>query len=718
MHQHLCVVLVGPHCSGKSTLAKELGHRFGWACDLELGDSLRPPSKKSSPNLPDPAFEQLVLESETKRDDLYLQHPHHRVTETWHPGNAGWAELRSSPQDFSALLQSTKKAVTRHVSSGAVLVLVQPLVVSEDAAKARRAAGAAVRIPALAAQDDGGDGEDAVVRFTQKVGARAIELAALMGLPVLPTLDTSTVDLATTADRIYAACLDRILPKPKVPLFPQLFQSLPEAAAVVRCAVFLDTRLQASSNPALKVDLDALSAALASPAATTEAAPGSAPPLLASTVVVEGLDGCGKSTLVAALARALGRGSRVASSPMPSHARVVELASITRQPRRVKRALYALGNYTSAAVLAEEGQGCTVAMDRFYASTLAYELGDSCPTEEAVKSLTEDLFQWPPDLPQPALCLVLHLPQAQRFARLAARGHGFGETEAAQAADTTLGARINAAFFRIRGPKVVFLDASGDPASVLAAALQACASVGLHGKEGSGGQKGPWLARPLATAVPLDPLLELVCREHARGVCDAKGWRCNNWAMALATAGGSASAPPSLRTVGLFRVNEGGLLFVSQGGAGGSRGGSRPAAPAPASCTVLGGESPLQEQWRFEGTAVPLDTVPAGVPCTLLAYMLACAAPGADSRDRGALAAAAGVAKARLEGGGGSSEKVHAELAAAGITAFLLTPVWAELVVGGPASLQGPFKVQWQRLDGEGAWSEGKRVLPFNHGVA
>ena len=661
-YTHAALILVGPHCAGKSALSAELSARHGWA--------LSPGLLSQSPAQ--------ALKDETARDDTSADCIH-RVIESWHIGNA------ASCAEDGALQDRAAAAVRAYVKRGA-LVLVQPLLCSVDAVRSRRAVGAASRAPLEEGE------EAALVEASQRAGASATAIAAGIGLTVLPAIDTEKADLGTAADLIYAAVLEHALPPPRVSSIPNLCSSLSEAAAIMRCTLSLDARLY--STPALATDFRALDAFLAETTAreTAEARDAQCAPALASglAVVVEGLDGCGKSTLVAGLAGALN--ARIASSPTPSFERLRTAFKTARQPARVHRAFFLLGNYAAARELA--GETAPVVMDRYFASTISGTLATAVDSPDAVATLPAHLFQWPSDLPTPALCIVLTLDDEKRFARLKARGHGWGVNEAAQAADMSLPRRMAEVRKRITGARMVFIDASPSPAGVLEAALAVCAKAGIARAP------GPWAPpRSLPSLVGVDPLCELINNELGRGMCDRLGWRAGPWTMALATAGADARSPPTLRRVGVIRASEAGLVFISQSVPGGGRGGGSLVDATPASATLQTGGAPLEESWRFEGVAVALSDVPIEyAPPALLAAMLARAEPSAY----GNVAEAAAALKR-----GAIREQ---DLLAAGITAYILQPVSAACSYGGACTLEGSESVHWRRVSVSAPWSRGEIV--------
>jgi hypothetical protein len=144
-------------------------------------------------------------------------------------------------------------------------------------------------------------------------------------------------------------------------------------------------------------------------------------------VVVEGLDGVGKSTVVKGLISAL----QAHSARTPPYSLAPVRPVFDALPETPCRAFYNIGNYLAAVEIAETpDDGRPWIVDRFYSGTAAYTIGNATPTVEAVDALPAQCFAWPPDLPSPHLVILLTMDDAARMARLRARGaEGWGPTE-------------------------------------------------------------------------------------------------------------------------------------------------------------------------------------------------------------------------------------------------------------------------------------------------
>lgn len=146
-------------------------------------------------------------------------------------------------------------------------------------------------------------------------------------------------------------------------------------------------------------------------------------------IVVEGLDGSGKTTLSQALARSLrslaGGDENIGplKTPTPSldHCRMA-FDSARGKDRLAARAFYMVSNYVLMAEMVNEcrrrGQRLVYVVDRWYGSTCAYSTGKEVDGEpETIDALPTQHFAWPSDLLQPELVFILKLDEAARLAQ-------------------------------------------------------------------------------------------------------------------------------------------------------------------------------------------------------------------------------------------------------------------------------------------------------------
>lgn len=129
-------------------------------------------------------------------------------------------------------------------------------------------------------------------------------------------------------------------------------------------------------------------------------------------VVVEGLDGTGKSTLAANLARELG--GVLMATPGTAFRELREPVLEALGPDPMARALFYAGTVVSqgrhARRLADEG--AVVVMDRYWLSTLVYARARGVAGLEALERL----------LPEPDATLLVTLDEVERIDRLFRRG--------------------------------------------------------------------------------------------------------------------------------------------------------------------------------------------------------------------------------------------------------------------------------------------------------
>jgi dTMP kinase len=182
-----------------------------------------------------------------------------------------------------------------------------------------------------------------------------------------------------------------------------------------------------------------------------------------SLIVLEGLDGGGKTTQVAALARALraaGRDAVTTREPTdgPIGRRIRAMAaSGALVPPEQELAWFMEDRREHVAQVIEPAlaAGRVVVSDRYFLSTVAYQ-GARGLDWRAILAECERAF------PLPDRALILEVDPAAGLARTRARG---GHAEPAFEAEAYL-ARVAAIFAAIDRPYVTRIDARGDPLRV------------------------------------------------------------------------------------------------------------------------------------------------------------------------------------------------------------------------------------------------------------
>lgn len=135
------------------------------------------------------------------------------------------------------------------------------------------------------------------------------------------------------------------------------------------------------------------------------------------SIVLEGLDGVGKSTVVEQLAICL-------------HARCLQTPPgiikdfrgyFDSQDVPTRNAYYMIGNFLAGnefLKIVDEGE--SVVVDRYYASTIAYRAGKNLPDAE-LPPVDDPVYNWPKELPKPDYMFLLTLPEKDRLIRRASR---------------------------------------------------------------------------------------------------------------------------------------------------------------------------------------------------------------------------------------------------------------------------------------------------------
>ncbi len=196
-------------------------------------------------------------------------------------------------------------------------------------------------------------------------------------------------------------------------------------------------------------------------------------------IVLEGIDGCGKSTQVQFLAAALSaRGRRVCATAEPTDSptgKLLRAALSGRDPRSPSEmaALFVLdriGHNLAPGGIAEMlAAGNDVVCDRYYYSSLAYQ-GSLCDYEWVRHMNTAC-----PDIRHPDLCVFLDISPAESLARVSTRG----ETPEIYEKEESL-RLFRDTFLRVFSSlpdRVAVVDAAGTPAAVAERVLAAVLEI-------------------------------------------------------------------------------------------------------------------------------------------------------------------------------------------------------------------------------------------------
>ncbi|MBK8287176.1 MAG: dTMP kinase [Ahniella sp.] len=182
-------------------------------------------------------------------------------------------------------------------------------------------------------------------------------------------------------------------------------------------------------------------------------------------LVIDGLDGAGKSTLIAGLARHLTQREVVLSreptyGPYGRQLRDSAASGRLSAEREIELFVQDRTEHVRELIAPALARGAIVILDRYYYSSVAYQADYGSP--ESI------LAQFTGFAPKPDLALILDLPVAVAIGRIHARGAGQNDFEHT---DTLSRCRDRFAWVLANCPETRRLDADRPPAAVLAEAL-------------------------------------------------------------------------------------------------------------------------------------------------------------------------------------------------------------------------------------------------------
>ena len=437
-------------------------------------------------------------------------------------------------------------------------------------------------------------------------------------------------------------------------------------------------------------------------------------------VVVEGLDGSGKSTLVETLATSL-ENAKACATPTASLQEVRPVFDKRGGP--VARAFYMVTNYILQHEIRIDEKHSIFVVDRWFSSTCAYSIAWKNTTggSESIDALPQRLFQWPHSLTPPQLMILLDLDDETRCRRVADRAAAanFNPWDERLSNDSLLGQRIMRAHERTIGPQsLVKIDASHSKEEVL---RQAVTIVQEHAKR----HFEPW------NYFQQEPLQWFVWQSSRLGLCTPFGSREKHapWAFQLAlnntTTSDNTLCSPSLRTVGIHTTDSNGILFFTWGHPGGGQGGSS----VVASMVCVLGEYPFEQQWRAEGVLISstlaecslMGTLP---PASLVAQISASVRASADQVDSTSTSKRSLLTDCyQIDARGLRQSPLPQSNQEMMIAATRFVPLRMEVLMGGPSSPGGPRRFEWNRrrdyaLLHNNGWEKARPILPLSPPVS
>lgn len=143
----------------------------------------------------------------------------------------------------------------------------------------------------------------------------------------------------------------------------------------------------------------------------------SSPPKRHPIILLEGLDGSGKTSITHWLSTKLG--GTALCTPPPEWADIRPL--YRGEDEGIARAFYSAANYLAAdVILATAERAPFVVVDRWWCSTCAMALAN-CLTRTTLPAEGDTVYVWPHDLPRPDVGFFLHVDEAIRIARIRKR---------------------------------------------------------------------------------------------------------------------------------------------------------------------------------------------------------------------------------------------------------------------------------------------------------
>ncbi|XP_028391077.1 UMP-CMP kinase 2, mitochondrial-like [Dendronephthya gigantea] len=175
-------------------------------------------------------------------------------------------------------------------------------------------------------------------------------------------------------------------------------------------------------------------------------------------IVIEGLDGVGKTTLVRNLSIRL----KAPEIKNPPEAISQYRENMTKQCQPLCRAFFSLGNYLVAEKIKDSLKKSPVVLDRFWHSTAAYAIAieAKCGDEKAIPPAGNSVYQWPSNLLKPTAVFFLELSEDERQKRLTGRGGNETEEESQLRSCPLLQRRLMKAYKNMANPSCIVIDAS------------------------------------------------------------------------------------------------------------------------------------------------------------------------------------------------------------------------------------------------------------------
>ncbi|XP_037384457.1 LOW QUALITY PROTEIN: UMP-CMP kinase 2, mitochondrial [Talpa occidentalis] len=185
-------------------------------------------------------------------------------------------------------------------------------------------------------------------------------------------------------------------------------------------------------------------------------------------IVIEGLDATGKTTVTQAVAESLQAVLLRSPPACIGHWRQI----FDEEPTIIRRAFYSLGNYIVATEIARASAASPVIVDRYWHSTATYAIATEVTGGvQHLPPAHHPIYQWPRDLLEPDLVLLLTVSPEERVRRLAGRGLERTREEAELESNSVFRQKVETTYQRMENPACHLVDASPAREEVLQAVL-------------------------------------------------------------------------------------------------------------------------------------------------------------------------------------------------------------------------------------------------------
>lgn len=151
-------------------------------------------------------------------------------------------------------------------------------------------------------------------------------------------------------------------------------------------------------------------------------------------IVLEGLDGVGKTSIGKRIAEVIGG---VYIKTPPEDLNEYRDFFDNCKDEKLRGAFYSIGNYIISERISKIRKVKPVILDRFWSSTAFYTASRNLSTQELENSIDEEyekkenkgIFSWPEDLIKPNITVLVSVPYEERLKRMRARGGMTDEEE-------------------------------------------------------------------------------------------------------------------------------------------------------------------------------------------------------------------------------------------------------------------------------------------------